>query len=206
MDMSAAIETVLADHGVERSGEEGESGWHPAGEVVVRGGVAMNALDAPEMMFLEALPEGRHQVYLSYRDVPREPGEDRAAREVDAVALVAAGAGPQAVTEAEYQDEADDVNFVGEHLSALYCDAGRWAIGRALQEVSGVADYADHALAELRAQEASGVAHPVLSVVFDPESGANALIFPTCADVSSTILVGRDEAGEGVCVVWADFD
>ncbi|MFG2907616.1 hypothetical protein ACGF13_21450 [Kitasatospora sp. NPDC048286] len=61
-------------------------------------------------------------------------------------------------------------------------------------------------MAEFRAQQESGSRTPVLDVVVDPASGANALVFLTRYATANSILVGRDENGAGVGIFCSNFD
>ncbi|MEU6238926.1 hypothetical protein [Kitasatospora sp. NPDC047058] len=203
MKMIEAIEAVLkASDSEMEPGYEGE--FTLAGRLSSHGGIAVCGLDGAEFYTFSLLADGLHEVYLAY------DRDDERGATVTAVALVAGGTTPQALVGASWEEASDDVNMLSEGASAIYSGTpGNLAIGGALGRTAGFAE-ADspeaHAVAEFRAQRESGSRTPVLDVVVDPASGANALVFPTRCFTSNSILVGRDEGGTGVGIFWSNFD
>ncbi|MFG2916874.1 hypothetical protein ACGF0D_28805 [Kitasatospora sp. NPDC048298] len=200
MKMIEAIEEVLrANDSHDYQGE-----FTPAGRLLSRGGIAVCGLDGAEFYTFSVVADGPHEVYLAH-DWDDERGAD-----VTAVALVAAGTTPRALVDASWEEASDDVNLLSEDASAIYSGTpGNLTIGAALRRTTGFAEAATpeaHAVAEFRAQQESGSRTPVLDVVVDPASGANALVFPTRYATANSILVGRDENGAGVGIFWSNFD
>ncbi|MFD8478535.1 hypothetical protein [Kitasatospora sp. NPDC059673] len=60
-------------------------------------------------------------------------------------------------------------------------------------------------MAAFKAQQDAGSRTPVLDVVVDEERGANALVFPSWAFTSNSILIGRSADGAGAGIVWSQF-
>ncbi|MFD8597988.1 hypothetical protein ACFV1L_23570 [Kitasatospora sp. NPDC059646] len=197
-----AIEAVLT-----ANNQYGEAGWAgeftAAGQLATRGEVALCGLDGAEFYTFGVLGDGLHDVYLAY-----EQDEERGAT-VTAVALVAGGRPPEALTAADWEEASDDVNALSEHATALHSGTPeRYGIRKALHltpEFAQAEDPIAQAVAELRAQEAGGSRTPVLDVLVDPATGANALVFPTWAFTSKSILIGRDADGAGVGILWSHF-
>ncbi|MFJ7247052.1 hypothetical protein ACIQWA_20740 [Kitasatospora sp. NPDC098652] len=203
MKMIEAIEAVLrAHHGEDEPGFLGE--FTPAGRLASRGQVAVCGLDGRDHYTFNVIADGLHEVYLAY------DWDDGRGATVSAVALVAAGTGPEALVDADWEQASDDVNELSYSASAIYsATPDNLAIGGALRRTAGFAEAADpaaHAAAEFEAQRAAGSRSPVLDVLVDPASSANALVFPTCDFTSGSILVGRDASGAGVGIIWCHFD
>ncbi|MFE7526842.1 hypothetical protein ACFU7Y_14080 [Kitasatospora sp. NPDC057542] len=203
MKMIEAIEAVL-----KANDPEAESGYQGkftlAGRLLSRGEIAVCGLDGAEFYTFDDVADGLHEVYLAY-DWDNERGAT-----VSAVALVASGTTPQALVGASWDEASDDVNMLSEDASAIYSGTpDNLAIGGALHRIAGFAEADNpeaHAVAEFEAQQEAGSRTPVLDVVVDPASGANALVFPTCDFTSNSILVGRDEHGTGIGIFWSNFD
>ncbi|KDN81138.1 hypothetical protein [Kitasatospora cheerisanensis] len=197
-----AIEAVLTANS--RGGHRGWSGeFAAAGQLASRGEVALCGLDGAEFYTYGALGDGLHEVYLAY-----EQDDERGAT-VTAVALLAGGCTPQALTAARWEQVSDDVNELSERATALHSGTPeRYGIRKALHltpEFASGEDPIAQAVAELRAQQEAGSRTPVLDVLVDPATGANALVFPTWAFTSNSILIGRDAAGAGVGILWSHF-
>lgn len=192
--MSEAINAVLES----RQGE-----FVLVGQLAARGNVSVCGLDASGWFTFAELGDGRHDVHLAY-----EWSEEHGAT-VAAVALLAAGAGPRAVADAEWEEVSDDVNELSEHAAAISSSTpGNLSIDRALHRTPGFARAGDpvaHAVAAFRAQQDAGSRTPLLDVLVDEERGANALVFPTRAFTSNSILIGRSADGAGVGIVWSQF-
>ncbi|WP_268267663.1 hypothetical protein [Streptomyces kaniharaensis] len=43
-------------------------------------------------------------------------------------------------------------------------------------------------------------------MVVNPSNGANTFVFPATDTNSNSILIGRDQNGTGVGIVWSDFE
>ncbi|GAA1959280.1 hypothetical protein [Kitasatospora viridis] len=174
-----------------------------AGQLRVHGAFNMSGLDAPEFFVLDDIADGVHDVYLAY------DRDEEAGAFVTAVALVAGGTTPEALLGAEWADESDDVNHLTEGASAISSSTpNNWTVASALNDLAGEPIHADalaRVAAEFAAQRAAGSQAPLLDVVVDPSNGANTLVFPTVDTMSTSILVGRDEDGAGIGIVWSDF-
>ena len=208
MDMPAALEQALA--GIQAGRDEVPAiadwaGFRSAGDLVVHGEVLMCGLEAPEFFTFEDIPPGTHQAFLAYGAGWEEGG--LTARAVWAVALVADGASPQAVADASYEERADGANYLDEGASVLASVVpGTMVPAGVLGGRHGVADYPAYALATLKELEAEGSTAPALNEALDPVSGANAIVFPTAAQYSSSIAVGSDGHGSTVCIIWSVFE
>jgi hypothetical protein len=203
MKMIEAIEAVLKANGPE--GEPGYLGeFTLAGKLLSRKEIAVCGLDGGDFFTFDDIAEGLHEVYLAY------DWDDERGATVSAVALVASGATPAALVGASWEEASDDVNQLSEGASAIYSSTpDNLVIGGALSRTAGFADAEDpvvQAVAEFEAQQEAGSRTPVLDVVVDPASGANALVFPTSDFTSNSILVGRDERGAGLGIFWSNFD
>lgn len=199
MKMTEAIDAVLTAN---ESTYEGE--FAHAGRLASRGNIAVCALDGGDHYSFSDVADGLHDVYLAYS------WNDERGATVSAVALVAAGATPEALVEAGWEEASDDVNELGEEASAIYSTTpGNLVIGGALRKTADFAEAAEpvaHVVAAFKAQEEAGSRTPVLDVVVDPASGANTLVFPTWDFTANSILVGRDADGTGVGIFWSNFD
>jgi hypothetical protein len=186
----------------ERAGYQGELVL--AGQLLVRGDLAMCGLGASEYFTFDDIPDGQHDVYLAY------DRHDELGAFVTAVALIAGGTTPEALVSASWEDAADDVNDLSEGASAIYSSTpDSWGIAGALNLTAGEPGYADALArvgAEFAAQRAAGSRTPLLDVVVNPTNGANALVFPTIDHNSNSILVGHDESGTGVGIIWSGFE
>ncbi|GAA2794822.1 hypothetical protein GCM10010441_20090 [Kitasatospora paracochleata] len=203
MTMIEAIAAVL--QASDPAGDPGYSGeFTLAGRLLSRGQIAVSGLDGAEFYTFDTVGDGLHEVYLAY---DRHDGRGAT---VSAVALIASGTTPQALTEASWEEASDDVNMLSEDASVIYSHTpDNLAIGHALHRTPGFAQAEDpvaHAVAELEAQQEAGSLLPVLDIVVDPAGGANALVFPTCDFTAGSILIGRDETGTGVGIFWSNFD
>ncbi|MFB7907694.1 hypothetical protein ACFC1T_14780 [Kitasatospora sp. NPDC056076] len=203
MKMIDAIETVLkANNSEDEPGFLGE--FTLAGRLASRGEIAVCGLDGGDHYTFSDIADGLHEVYLAY-----DWNDERGAT-VSAVALVAAGTGPEALVDADWEEASDDVNELSESASAICSTTpDNLVIGGALRRTAGfaeAADPADHATAAFEAQQEAGSRTPLLDVLVDPASGANALVFPTCDFTANSILVGRDASGAGVGIFWSNFD
>ncbi|MFJ5034980.1 hypothetical protein ACIQB5_44650 [Streptomyces sp. NPDC088560] len=203
MKMIEAIEEVLKANDPE--GEPGYLGeFTLAGRLLSRGEIAVCGLDGGDFFTFDDVADGLHEVYLAF------DWDDERGAAVSAVALVAGGATPEALTGASWEEVSDDVNQLSEDASAIYSSTpDNLVIGGALHRTAGFAGGEDpvaQAVAEFEAQQDAGSRTPVLDVVVDPASGANALVFPTCDFTSNSILVGRDESGTGIGIFWSNFD
>lgn len=201
--MIEAIEAVLKANDPE--GEPGYLGeFTLAGRLLSRGEIAVCGLDGGDFFTFDDVADGLHEVYLAF------DWDDERGAAVSAVALVAGGATPEALTGASWEEVSDDVNQLSEDASAIYSSTpDNLVIGGALHRTAGFAGGEDpvaQAVAEFEAQQDAGSRTPVLDVVVDPASGANALVFPTCDFTSNSILVGRDESGTGIGIFWSNFD
>ncbi|MFI9273357.1 hypothetical protein ACIGXM_21950 [Kitasatospora sp. NPDC052896] len=203
MQMIEAIEAVLkAD---DPRGEPGYLGeFTLAGRLLSRGEIAVCGLDGGEFFTFDDVADGLHEVYLAY------DWDDERGATVSAVALVASGTTPEALMGASWEQASDDVNQLGEEASAIHSSTpDNLVVGGALHRTAGFAEADEpvaRAVAEFEAQQEAGSRTPVLDVVVDPASGANALVFPTCDFTSNSILVGRDGSGRGIGIFWSHFD
>ncbi|MGW2650423.1 hypothetical protein ACWC2T_37395 [Streptomyces sp. NPDC001393] len=100
----AADESSAAD----QAGYRGE--FILAGQLRVHGDLAMCGLDAPEYFTFDDIAHGLHDAYLAY-DWDEELGTY-----VTAVALIVGGTTPEALLNASWEDEADDVNYLSDLL------------------------------------------------------------------------------------------
>ncbi|MQS16778.1 hypothetical protein F7Q99_32470 [Streptomyces kaniharaensis] len=203
MTMIEAIEAVLKAN--DPDGEPGYLGeFTLAGRLLSRGQIAVCGLDGGDHYTFDDVADGLHEVYLAY------DWDDERGATVCAVALVAGATTAQALVEASWEEASDDVNQLSEDASAIYSSTpDNLAIGAALHRSAGFTQAEDpvaHAVAEFEAQQEAGSRTPLLDVVVDPASGANALVFPTCDFTASSILVGRDDNGTGVGIFWSNFD
>ncbi|MFI6156106.1 hypothetical protein ACIBCA_25860 [Kitasatospora sp. NPDC051170] len=202
MTMIEAIEAVLkASDSEANPGFAGE--FRPAGRLLSRGNIGVCGLDGGEYFSFGDVADGLHEVYMAFDH------DDERGLIVSAVALVAAGATPEALETATWEEASDDVNDLSWEASAIYSTTpGNLVIARALHRTDGFAEAEEpvvHAVAQFKAQQDAGSRTPVLDVVVDPDSGANALVFPTWASTSSSILVGKDASGAGVGIIWSCF-
>jgi hypothetical protein len=203
MKMIEAIEAVLKAN--DPDGEPGYLGeFTLAGRLLSRGEIAVCGLDGGDFFTFDDVADGLHDVYLAF------DWDDERGAAVSAVALVTSGATPEALTGASWEEVSDDVNQLSEDASAIYSSTpDNLVIGGALHRTAGFAGAADpvaHAVSEFQAQQEAGCRTPMLDVVVDPASGANALVFPTCDFTANSILVGRDGSGTGVGILWCHFD
>lgn len=203
MKMIEAIEAVLkANNSEDDPGFLGE--FTLAGRLSSRGEIAMCGLDGGDFYTFTDVADGLHEVYLAY------DWDDERGATVSAVALVAAGTAPEALVEADWEEASDDVNVLSEDASAIYSSTpDNLVIGGALHRTADFAAAEDpvaQVVAGFDAQQQAGSRTPVLDVVVDPASGANALVFPTCDFTANSILVGRDGSGAGVGIFWSNFD
>ncbi|MFD9686290.1 hypothetical protein ACFWXO_11045, partial [Kitasatospora sp. NPDC059088] len=112
MKMIEAIETVLkANNSEDEPGFLGE--FTLAGRLASRGEIAVCGLDGGDHYTFSDIADGLHEVYLAY-----DWNDERGAT-VSAVALVAAGTGPEALVDADWEEASDDVNELSESASAI---------------------------------------------------------------------------------------
>lgn len=194
----AADESSAAD----QAGYQGE--FILAGQLRVHGDLAMCGLGASDWFTFDDIAHGLHDVYLAYHQ------DEELGAYVTAVALVVGGTTSEALLNAHWEDEADDVNCLSEGASAIYSSTpDNWGIAGALNLTVGEAAYADAmawVAAEFAAQAAAGSRTPLLDMVVNPSNGANTFVFPTTDTNSNSILIGRDESGTGVGIIWSDFE
>ncbi|WP_225102491.1 hypothetical protein [Streptomyces sp. CoH27] len=194
----AADESSAAD----RAGYQGE--FILAGQLRVHGDLAMCGLGASDWFTIDDIAHGLHDVYLAYHQ------DEELGAYVTAVALVVGGTTPEALLKAHWEDEADDVNCLSDGASAIYSSTpDNWGIAGALNLTVGEPAYADamaRVAAEFAAQAAAGSRTPLLDMVVNPSNGANTFVFPTTDTNSNSILIGRDESGTGVGIIWSDFE
>ncbi|MGF1425705.1 hypothetical protein [Kitasatospora sp. LaBMicrA B282] len=228
MDLVAALEAVLAEHGEpDALGTPPARGrFRPAGSLLVRDEVMLRPFEGwGEWLTFDELRPGRYDAYLAHaRPAADEPSI------VTAVALVAPHATAETIAGADYAERCDDATMQGETLSAVTgcaADLGLrrfaedFAVETAAVRAAAEQKYAgadpayveqavtDHLEAELRnlldAQEARGNPAPVLDLTLDRD-GANALVFRVNSLGCQSILLGTDAGGEAVCLLWSVFD